>query len=141
MNVYTDGGSRGNPGPAAYAVIIEGERGEILREFSQYVGRATNNEAEYRGVIAGLREATKFGAKKIRLFVDSELIAKQLLREYAIRASNLIPLAGEAFELMRNFDEVLIAAVRREDPMISRADRLVNMALDARERNSTTKNH
>jgi len=128
--IYTDGGSRGNPGPAAYAVIISDENDRIVREFAAYLGRATNNEAEYRGLIAGLREAEGIEAKEISVVMDSEVVVKQMTGEYRVKAGNLSPLHREAKERMRRFEDSAIEHVEREHPMIVRADGLVNEELD-----------
>ncbi|MDH7508306.1 MAG: ribonuclease HI family protein [Methanomassiliicoccales archaeon] len=130
LAIYTDGGSRGNPGPAAYAVIIVDERGTVVKEFSRFIQTATNNEAEYRGLIAGLEEASRLGADEVDIFMDSELVVNQINGKYAIKASNLIPLAKEVFSKLRNFKRCSIRHVSRNNPMTSRADMLLNSELD-----------
>ncbi|MCQ5375456.1 MAG: ribonuclease HI family protein [Methanomassiliicoccales archaeon] len=130
LSIYTDGGSRGNPGPAAYAVIIVDEKGMILKEFSGFIRTATNNEAEYHGLIAALEEARRLGADEVNIFMDSELVVNQINRKYAIKASNLYPLAREVFSKLMNFKRYSLHHVNRENPMIRRADALVNLKLD-----------
>ncbi len=131
--VYTDGGSRGNPGDAAYGIIVCSKDGEVLKETSRYIGEATNNEAEYRGMLAGLDEARKQGADEVKMVTDSELVVKQMTGEYRVRAKNLRPMAEEVRVRASTFDSVSYEHVSREDPMISRADALVNQELDDRE--------
>ncbi|MBI5466350.1 MAG: ribonuclease HI family protein, partial [Candidatus Kerfeldbacteria bacterium] len=76
--LYTDGGARGNPGPAAIGVVVENEHKKLIKEFGRYLGQATNNQAEYQALIAGLTEAKSLGAEKVRCYLDSELLVKQL---------------------------------------------------------------
>jgi ribonuclease HI len=129
--VYTDAGSRGNPGPSAYAVVVCSEDGKRLMETARYIGEGTNNEAEYRGVLAGLEEAKAMGADEIVLTSDSELLVRQVNRQYRIKAANLRPLAEEVWRRMSEFARAELRHVHREHPMISRADLLVNQELDA----------
>lgn len=133
MRVYSDGGARGNPGPAAFAFIICSEDGRVLKESEMYIGTATNNEAEYRGLIAALSQAKAMGADEIAITMDSELIVKQMTGEYRIKAENLIPLAEEARWRLSEFKSTSITHARRDDPMISKTDRLVNEELDRRD--------
>ena len=85
VHIYTDGGSRGNPGPAASGAVIKTPNGDLLAEVSKYLGRATNNQAEYVAIIIGLEKAHTMGAKTISLFMDSELATKQLKGEYRVK--------------------------------------------------------
>lgn len=133
IHAYSDGGARGNPGPAAFANIFCNEDGRIVKESSSYIGNATNNEAEYKGLIAALVQADAMGADEILITMDSEVVVKQMIGEYHIRAKNLIPLAEEAKRLRSQFKSFSIACVKRDDPMISRTDELVNYELDQRE--------
>jgi ribonuclease HI len=133
VRVYSDGGARGNPGPAAFAYLICSEDGRILKESDGYIGPATNNEAEYWGLIAALSQARTMGAEEIEVTMDSELIVKQMKGEYRIKARNLAPLAEEAKRLLSEFKRASITHARRDDPMISRTDRLVNEELDRRD--------
>jgi ribonuclease HI len=127
--IYTDGGARGNPGPAAIGVVIYDETGSaIIKQISERIGEGTNNNAEYTALIRGLTEAVELGARRIDFYLDSELVVKQLLGKYKIREENLQKLAGEALRLARNFDSVEYFHVPREKNKL--ADKLVNEALD-----------
>lgn len=125
--VYTDGGSRGNPGPGAWGAIIIYENGKI-KEYSQFLGEVTNNQAEYNGVIFGLQKAKQLGLKDIELRIDSELIGKQLLGKYKIKDQGLQPLFIRAWNLCLDFNKVDIKIIPREQN--KEADRLVNKELD-----------
>lgn len=125
--VYTDGGSRGNPGPAASGAVIIDENGKI-KEYSQFLGEVTNNQAEYDGIILGLQKAKQLGFKEIEVRVDSELIGKQLLGKYKIKDKNLQPLFIKAWNLCLDFNKVDIKIIPREQN--KEADRLVNKELD-----------
>jgi ribonuclease HI len=125
----TDGGARGNPGPAAYAYVLEAEDGTVLDARGQAIGVATNNVAEYRALVEGLRRAVETGIDEVEVVSDSELIVKQMRGEYRIKNETLRLLAREAEELARQIGRVTYTAVRREHNEL--ADRLVNEALDA----------
>jgi ribonuclease H / adenosylcobalamin/alpha-ribazole phosphatase len=124
----TDGGARGNPGPAAYAYVLEAEDGTVLEARGQAIGVATNNVAEYRGLVEGLRRAADLGIDELEVFSDSELIVKQMRGEYRIKNETLRALAREAEDFARQIGRVTYTAVRREHNEL--ADRLVNQALD-----------
>jgi ribonuclease HI len=127
--IYTDGGARGNPGPAAIGVVIYDDmEKEILFEVGEYIGNTTNNYAEYSALIRALSEAAKMKIQSVRCKLDSELVVKQLRGEYKIREENLQKLAGDVFKIMNNFKHVDFAHVPREKNKI--ADKLVNEALD-----------
>jgi len=128
--IYSDGGARGNPGPSAFAAILTNEEGKTIRSISKYIGTATNNEAEYRGLLAGLDEAIKLQADEVEIIMDSELVVRQINGQYAVKAPNLIPLANEVRERLRKFKCAKICHAKREHPMIVRADALVNEELD-----------
>ena len=128
--IYTDGGSRGNPGPSALGVVIEDERGKILKEYSHYLGEATNNQAEYEAVIFALQKAKQLKIKKLEIRTDSELIGKQLLGEYKIKDSDLQPLFIKAWNLRLDYEKVSIKIISREQN--KKADKLVNQELDAK---------
>ncbi len=130
--VYSDGGARGNPGDAAYAYLVCSEEGRIIKEGSRYIGIATNNEAEYSGLLAGLEEAWNLGTNDVDVIMDSELVIKQMLGEYRVKAKNLRPYHEEARKRVSKFDKVSFSHVRREHPMIARADSLLNQELDDR---------
>jgi ribonuclease HI len=125
----TDGGARGNPGPAAFGYVLEAEDGGVLAAHGEAIGRATNNIAEYRGLLAGLAKAAELGVTELEVISDSELLVKQMQGEYRVKNETLRTLWEEASELERRFDRVRYSAVRREHNEL--ADRLVNEALDA----------
>lgn len=124
----TDGGARGNPGPAAIGVVLENEQGKVVREFGCYLGEATNNQAEYQALLAGLGEAKKLGATEVRCYLDSELVVKQLKQEYKVKDKELAPLFVRVWNLAQHFKNVSYRHVPREQNR--RADALVNSALD-----------
>jgi len=128
LTIYTDGGSRGNPGPAAAGYIITDSTGRRVAAKGVFLGVATNNEAEYTGIIESIRHAKKLGAKSIELFTDSELLARQLTGQYKVKSPKLRPLYEEAMELFNSFIEHSVNHVRREQN--KGADYLVNQALD-----------
>ena len=125
----TDGGARGNPGPAAYGYVLEAEDGTVLAAHGERIGRATNNVAEYRGLVAGLEKALELGIRELEVVSDSELLVKQMTGEYRVKNEALRTLSLEAARLARQLDRVAYTAVRREHNEL--ADRLVNDALDA----------
>ncbi len=128
--MYTDGASRGNPGPAAYAVILCSEGNKVIKKLARYIGTTTNNEAEYRGLIAGLQEALKLGGEELEVVSDSELTIKQMNGQYAVKAANLRPLNEECRSLAKKFTRITFRNVPREHPMIKQADALANEELD-----------
>ena len=129
MEIYKDGASRGNPGDAAWAFLFV-KNGRIVRKASGFIGTTTNNVAEYRAVIHALRTAVDEGVKKCRLNSDSELVARQLRGEYAVRTAHLLPLWQEVKRLMEEFHHITIRSVPRTHPCIMTADRLCNETLD-----------
>jgi ribonuclease HI len=131
--VFTDAGARGNPGSAAFAYLISSTEGKVLKEQAGYIGMATNNEAEYRGLIAGLEEAIRMGAEEVTVTMDSELVVNQMLGKYRVKASNLIPNYRRARELLSTFSKAKIVHASREHLSIQRADCLVNQELDMME--------
>jgi ribonuclease HI len=126
--IHTDGGSRGNPGPAAIGAVLKNEAGETVAEISQYIGETTNNQAEYRAVVAAIEKAKELKAEELNFFLDSELVVKQLNREYKVRDKDLAPLFMKIYNAMLGFKKVTFKHVRRE--FNSEADKLVNEALD-----------
>jgi len=124
---YVDGGSRGNPGPAGYGVHIEREDGTIA-ELKESLGLATNNVAEYSGLIAALRWAAAHGISKLHIRADSELLVKQMRGEYRVKSPGLQPLYEQARALTRQIGDVTFEHVRRE--FNKEADRLANEAMD-----------
>ncbi len=127
--VHVDGGSRGNPGPAAGAAVLTAPDGELLAQASELLGVATNNVAEYRGLLLGLRRARELGATEVELINDSELISKQLTGAYKVKHPDMRPLYLEAVTALRGFERWSIRSVPRAQN--AQADALVNAALDA----------
>jgi ribonuclease HI len=127
--VHVDGGSRGNPGPAAGAAVISTPDGEVLAAASRLLGVATNNVAEYRGLLLGLERAHELGATEVELVNDSELVAKQLTGSYRVKHPDMRPLHAEAVAALRQFERWSIRSVPRAQN--AAADALVNQALDA----------
>jgi probable phosphoglycerate mutase len=125
----TDGGARGNPGPAAYGYVLEAEDGHVLAAHGEAIGRATNNVAEYRGLVAGMAKAADLGVRELDVVSDSELLVKQMRGDYRVKNEALRALWQEANDLERRFDRVRYTAVRRAHNEL--ADRLVNEALDS----------
>jgi ribonuclease HI len=130
LRAYTDGGSRGNPGPAAYAVVVTDEKGMVLKEHARYLGRMTNNEAEYNGAIAALKVVEAMGADEVEVISDSEVMVRQVNGQYRCNAANLQPFLQEVLSLSKGFRSATFRNVRREDPFVSRADSLLNKELD-----------
>jgi ribonuclease HI len=127
--LFTDGGARGNPGPAAYGYVLEAEDGTVLASHGEYIGTATNNVAEYSGLVAGLRKALELHVPEVEVRSDSELLVKQMRGEYRVKKEALRALSVEADKLARALGKVEYRHVRREEN--EEADRLVNEALDA----------
>jgi ribonuclease HI len=127
--LYTDGGARGNPGPAAYGFVLESEDGTVLAAEGEAIGVATNNVAEYNGLIAGLRRALELHVPAVEVVSDSELMVKQMRGEYRVKNEALRGLFLEAAQLAREIGDVQYRHVKRAHNEL--ADRLVNDALDA----------
>jgi len=127
--LFTDGGARGNPGPAAYGFVLEAEDGTVLAAEGAAIGVATNNVAEYRALIAGLERAVELSVPELEVVSDSELLVKQMTGEYRVKNEALRELSTQAARLARQLGKVSYTAVRREHNEL--ADRLVNEALDA----------
>ena len=126
--LYTDGGSRGNPGPSAFAYVLEADDGTVLDSRGEAIGVATNNVAEYRALVAGLARAAEAGVTDLEVVSDSELLVKQMRGEYRIKNRALQELSLEASRLAREVGKVTYRSVRREQNEL--ADQLVNDALD-----------
>ena len=109
--IYADGASWGNPGPAAIGALIKDDKQKVLLSISRYIGETTNNQAEYQAVIAALKEAIKLKANQATLYIDSELVAKQLLGSYKVKNIFLFPLHKEATELRKKFDGLTVIHV------------------------------
>jgi ribonuclease HI len=125
----TDGGARGNPGPAAFGYVLEAEDGTVLAAHGERIGVATNNVAEYSALIAGLEKALELELDEVEVVSDSELLVKQMTGEYRVKSEALQELSEEASRLARKLRKVSYTAVRREHNEL--ADRLVNEALDS----------
>ncbi len=129
---YIDGGARGNPGPAGYGVRIEAADGTVLDELHGGLGVATNNVAEYNGLLAALQWAVDGGQRRVHIRADSELLVKQMRGEYKVKNAGLQPLHAKARLLVARLDHVKFEHVRRE--LNKEADRLSNLGMDAAER-------
>jgi len=127
----TDGGARGNPGPAAFGYVLETDDGTVLAAHGEKIGVATNNVAEYRALVEGLRKAGELQVDEVEVVSDSELLVRQMSGDYKVKNEALRRLYEEAIELADRFEKVTYTAVRREHNEL--ADRLVNEALDAGE--------
>jgi probable phosphoglycerate mutase len=125
----TDGGARGNPGPAAYGYVLETEDGTVLDARGETIGVATNNVAEYRALLAGLESALERGVEELEVVSDSELLVNQMRGDYKVKSPNLRELVDDAQALAQRFARIRYTAVRREHNEL--ADRLVNEALDS----------
>ena len=133
--LHVDGGARGNPGPAAAAAVVSSADGEVLDEASEALGETTNNVAEYRALLLGLRRAAELGANEVEIVNDSQLVARQLTGEYKVKHAAMRPLHRQALEALARFERWSIASVPRAQN--AHADALVNAVLDsARERAS-----
>jgi ribonuclease H / adenosylcobalamin/alpha-ribazole phosphatase len=126
--LHADGAARGNPGPAAYGFVLDAPDGSPLAEGGVAIGRATNNVAEYLGLIAGLERALELGVTRIEVRMDSELVVRQMTGRYRVRHPGLVPLFERARALMAQFPEWSIAHVGRAEN--GRADAAANRALD-----------
>jgi ribonuclease HI len=128
LKIHIDGASRGNPGEAAFGVHVVGEDGRAVAELYGYLGRATNNVAEYQALLHALRYALAQGARRVSVYSDSELVVKQIDGRYRVKHPDMLPLHQEAKTLLRRFEEAAVTHVRREQN--KDADRLANRALD-----------
>ncbi|TMC85956.1 MAG: ribonuclease HI family protein [Chloroflexi bacterium] len=129
LRLFTDGASRGNPGPAGLGVVIEDDLGMRLRGLHRWLGVTTNNEAEYRALIEGLKAAQDWKPDRLEVYLDSKLVVEQINGGYRIKAPELLPLHKQAKELIEKFPEVKVAHVERAKNR--GADHLANMAIDA----------
>lgn len=135
VRIYTDGGARGNPGPAASGAVIKtlnaaGEEGSTVASLKEFLGKTTNNQAEYYAIILGLTKAKELGAKRVELVMDSELAVKQLNGHYRVKHPEIAKKFLQVKNLMQSFREVRVRHIRREGNR--EADALVNQALDER---------
>ena len=127
--IYSDGGSRGNPGKSAYAIVVT-RNGEIIHEHSEYLGINTNNYAEYKGLIAAIAKALELKDDNVEFVMDSELVIKQMRGEYKVKSQNILELHRDAKALSMIIPHVKFTHVKRENPMVSRADSLLNAEMD-----------
>ncbi|HUU08837.1 MAG TPA: ribonuclease HI family protein [Dehalococcoidales bacterium] len=125
--IFTDGASRGNPGPAAIGAVIQDEAGKPIASLSQRIGTTTNNEAEYRAIIAGLQKAVSLGAREVELKSDSELVVRQINGSYRVKAPALKPLYQQVKKLQGFVERLTITHISRRQN--TKADRLANKAL------------
>ena len=126
--VHVDGGARGNPGPAAAAAVLSTPDGDVVDQASELLGETTNNVAEYRGLLLGLRRARELGATEVEVVNDSELVARQVTGEYRVKHAAMKPLHAEALAALDGFESWSIRSVPRAQN--AAADALVNAALD-----------
>jgi len=130
VNIYSDGGARGNPGPAAIGVYIEDKAGKKIKSISRYIGETTNNQAEYQAVLAGLAYVKDLKPEEVTCYLDSELVVKQLNGEYKVKDPDLAEQFIKVWNLQHEFKKIEFKHIRREKN--KRADMLVNLALDRR---------
>ena len=128
ITIYTDGGSRGNPGPAGIGYVIKDSEGNNLELGSKFIGTKTNNEAEYLALISALEQAKKITSEQVNIIADSELMIKQLRKEYKVKQNHLKILLEQVETLSQNFSKITYSHVKRE--LNIEADLLVNQALD-----------
>ena len=129
LRIHTDGGSRGNPGPAAAGVLITNKQGKTLFARGYFLGKTTNNVAEYEGVLRSLSGAAKLGGAELEIFCDSELLVKQINGEYKVKSAKLKPIHSKIMRQLAEFNHTIVQHVYRQDN--EDADALVNAALDA----------
>jgi len=126
--IYADGASRGNPGPAAIGAVIKDERGRLIASISQRIGKATNNQAEYRAIIAALEEADRLGARQVDIKMDSELVVRQINGEYRVKKATLKPLYQQVKQRQGLLEGFTITHILRQQNI--EADKLANKALN-----------
>lgn len=129
LKIYSDGGSRGNPGKSAFAVVVTRD-GRIIDEYTEFLGIHTNNYAEYRGLICAITKALALKDDDVEFIMDSELVIKQMRGEYKVRSPDMKELHDDAKALSSLIPHVKFTHVRRENPMVSRADHLLNETMD-----------
>lgn len=129
-SLYTDGASRGNPGEGGAGMILKDSAGRTIKKMKRYLGRVTNNQAEYNALLLGLSMAKKIGAKELNVYLDSELVVKQIKGEYRVKNSEIKPLHQKVLKIFREFDKINIMHIPRE--LNGDADLLANQAIDLR---------
>ncbi len=130
LTIYTDGGARGNPGPAATGVVIYNAAGQTMATYGEYLGEQTNNYAEYSAMISGLKKSKELGATEMECLLDSELVVRQMNRQYKVKEPTLQKLFIQAFNLASGFKKVIFKHIPREKN--KEADKWVNKILDER---------
>ena len=125
--IYTDGGARNNPGPAGIGAVLMSEDEKAIARISEYIGNTTNNQAEYRAVIAAIKKAKELGAEELNFYLDSELVVKQLNREYKVKDKDLALLFVQIYNISLSFKKITFNYIPRE--MNEEADRLANEAM------------
>ena len=126
--IYTDGGARGNPGPSGIGAVILDDKKNLIAEISEYIGEATNNQAEYRAVVAAIKKAKELGAMEIQFYLDSQLVVEQLNGNYKVKNKGLQPLFVSIYNDSLSFKKVSYSHIPREQN--KEADKLANMAMD-----------
>ena len=126
--IYTDGGARGNPGPAGCGAVLYDENKNLVAEISEFIGKATNNQAEYKAVIFAIKKAEELKAEELDFYLDSELVVRQLKREYKVKNKELASLFVEVYNSILKFKKVNFFHIKRE--FNKEADRLANLAMD-----------
>ena|SRR3989344_2107112 len=128
LTIYTDGGARGNPGPAAIGIVVLDGTGKVIFKQGEYIGETTNNQAEYKALILALEKVQSLGATEVQCYLDSELVVRQITGLYKVREEGLKDLAMQVIRLVKNFQKINFSHVPREKNKI--ADKLLNEALD-----------
>ena len=126
--IYTDGGARGNPGPSGIGAVILDDKKNLIAEISEYIGETTNNQAEYRAVVAAIKKAKELGAMEIQFYLDSQLVVEQLNGNYKVKNKGLQPLFVSVYNDSLSFKKVTYSHIPREQN--KEADKLANMAMD-----------
>ncbi len=126
--IYTDGGARGNPGPAGIGAIAKNKKGDVVFEISEYIGETTNNQAEYKALVAAIVKAKEFSVEELDFYLDSELVVKQLKKEYKVKNKDLAPLFVVVYNASLGFKKVTYKYIPRE--LNKEADALANEAMD-----------
>ncbi len=134
ITIYSDGGARGNPGPAAIGVVIYDQDKKIIDTISEYIGETTNNQAEYQAILKGIERSQELGAQELECYLDSELIVNQLQLKYKVKNQGLGPLFIKTWNLVQKFKKVEFFFIPREQNKA--ADKLVNEALDKQMKNN-----
>ena len=128
IKIFTDGGARGNPGPAAIGVVIKDEKNKVIKEYAEYIGKTTNNQAEYQALIKGLELAQKLKPAQIICYLDSELVVKQMKQEFKVKDKDLQPLFIKAWNAAIGFKKISYQHIPRS--LNKEADKLLNIELD-----------